>query len=84
MERQVIRVRLREAIDRHQRTTGVRVTYSSLARATGLSRSTIEAIGSRPGYQPSLSVIDQLCDALRCELADLLERVPSRGARKAR
>jgi putative transcriptional regulator len=80
----VIRVRLRDAIERHQRATGEKVTYSSLARATGLSRSTIEAIGSRPGYQPSLYVIDQLCGALRCELTELLERAPSRGTRKAR
>ena len=79
----MIRVRLREAIERHERATGEKVTYSSLARATGLSRSTIEAIGSRPGYQPSLFVIDQLCTALRCEFAELLERVPSRRARKA-
>lgn len=79
----MIRVRLREAIERHERATGEKVTYSSLARATGLSRSTIEAIGSRPGYQPSLFVIDQLCTALRCELAELLERVSSRRARKA-
>jgi DNA-binding Xre family transcriptional regulator len=80
----VIRVRLREAIHRHERSTGEKVTYSSLARSTGLSRSTIEAIGSRPGYQPSLYVIDQLCTALRCELAELLERVPPRAARKGR
>lgn len=79
----MIRVRLREAIERHERATGEKVTYSSLARATGLSRSTIEAIGSRPGYQPSLFVIDQLCTALKCELAEILERVPSRHARKA-
>jgi DNA-binding Xre family transcriptional regulator len=80
----VIRVRLREAIEQHQRATGEKVTYSSLARATGLSRSTIEAIGSRAGYQPSLYVIDQLCGVLRCELSELLERVPSRGGRKVR
>lgn len=80
----MIRVRLRETIEHHQRTTGEKVTYSSLARATGLSRSTIEAIGSRPGYQPSLYVIDRLCGALSCELADLLERVPSRAARRVR
>jgi putative transcriptional regulator len=80
----VIRVRLREAMRRLERASGEKVTYSSLAKKTGLSRATIEAIGSRASYQPSLRAIDELCTALDCELSELLERVPARGSRKAR
>jgi DNA-binding Xre family transcriptional regulator len=78
----VIRVRLREAMRRHERATGVRVTYDWLAKRTGLARATVEAIGSRPRYQPSLQAIDLLCEALACELSELLERQPTRARRK--
>jgi putative transcriptional regulator len=78
----VIRVRLREAMRRHERAIGARITYGWLAKRTGLSRATIEAIGSRPRYQPSLEAIDLLCEALECELVDLLERKPARARRK--
>lgn len=80
----MIRVRLREAMNRIQQATGEKVTYSSLAKKTGLSRATLEAIGSRADYQPSLRAIDQLCTALDCELSELLERAPRRGGRKGR
>jgi len=46
----VIRVRLREVIRRREKATGDRITYDWLAKRTGLSRATIEAIGSRPTY----------------------------------
>jgi DNA-binding Xre family transcriptional regulator len=80
----VIRVRLREAMRRLERSSGEKITYASLAKRTGLSRATVEAIGSRQDYQPSLRAIDQLCTALGCELPDLLERIPTRGSRKSR
>jgi putative transcriptional regulator len=80
----VIRVRLREVMRQLERSSGEKVTYSSLAKKTGLSRATVEAIGSRVDYQPSLKAIDRLCTALECELPDLLERIPARGSRKAR
>ena len=78
----MIRLRLREVMQRRQRTTGQRVTYESLAKKTGLSRATIEAIGSRATYNPSLSTLDRLCDALGCSPADLIQYSP--GATRAR
>ena len=44
--------------------------------APGISRSTIESLAARPGYNPTLDVIDRLCEALRCAPGDLLERTP--------
>ena len=70
---QVIRVRLREVIRRREKATGDRITYDWLAKRTGLSRATIEAIGSRPTYNPRLSTIGQLCNALDCALDELLD-----------
>ena len=72
----MIIVKLREAMKRFHAETGERLTYEKLAERTGLSRPTLEAIGSRQDYNPTLSTIDRLCEALRCQPGDLLERVP--------
>lgn len=66
-------MRLREAIALAEKRTGERVTYDFLARSTGLSRATIEALASRPGYNPRLSTIERLCEVLEINPGDLLE-----------
>ena len=69
----MIRVRLKDAIDAHARRAGERMTYGQLAERAGVSRATIESLAARPGYNPTLDVIDRLCHALECSPADLLE-----------
>jgi putative transcriptional regulator len=76
----MLRVRLREALEAAEARMGERITYDQLAKLTGLSRATLEAIGSRPSYNPRLSTIERLCDALDCTPADLLEIIPDSGA----
>lgn len=70
----VIEITLRQAIQEFEQRTGERITYSDLAARTGLARSTIEAIGSRAEYNPTLSTIDLLCDALDCDVSTILVR----------
>lgn len=72
----MIKIRLKEAIDKLKAETGERVTYEQLANDTGLSRATIESIASRSSYNASLKVIDTLCASLRTTPAELLEYVP--------
>lgn len=69
----MIRVHLRDVMRRRERATGDRVTYESLAKKTGLSRATLEAIGSRANYNPRISTIERLCAALDCTPAELLD-----------
>ena len=73
----MIWVRLREAMERYERDTGERITYDILSKRTGLSRATIEALGSRAGYNPRLSTIDSLCHALGCTPAEILAHSPN-------
>jgi putative transcriptional regulator len=73
----MIRIRLKEAIDKLKADTGERVTYEQLAQDTGLSRATIESIASRSSYNASLKVIDTLCEVLRTTPGELLEYVPN-------
>jgi DNA-binding Xre family transcriptional regulator len=74
--KKMIKIRLKEAIDKLKAETGERVTYEQLAQDAGLSRATIESLASRSGYNASLKVIDILCARLHTTPAELLEYVP--------
>ena len=67
-----IEIKLREAIEAHRERTGVRLTYAALAAATGLSEATLQSLAARPTYNPRLSTIARLCNALGCVPGDLL------------
>ena len=69
----MIVIKLRDAIAAFERKTGSTLSYAELAERTGLARATIEALGSRPNYNTTLSTIDKLCRTLGCKLSDLLE-----------
>ena len=68
----LINVRLREMMEAHRLRTGERLTYGQLAERTGVSKSTLESLAARPGYNASLSVIERICRALGCAPGDLL------------
>lgn len=72
----MIEIRLKEAMDRYQARTGERLTYAELAERTGVSRSTLESMATRPGYNASLKTIDAVCSALGCAPGELLRHVP--------
>ena len=78
----MIKIKLKEAIDKHKHETGERVTYEQLAKETGLSRATVESIASRSNYNASLKVIDTLCDTLHSTPDQLLEYIPNMGTQE--
>jgi putative transcriptional regulator len=59
--------------------TGERMTYELLASRSGLSRATVESIGTRNGYNATLKVIARISGALDCPLDALLELVAPPG-----
>lgn len=77
----VILVKLREAMEAYRKRTGKRLSYEELAKQTGLSRATLESIGSRDDYNPSLDTIERLCRTLGVELDGFLELVDNEGKR---
>lgn len=77
----MIEIRLRQALEVYRRRTGERLTYHELATRTGLSRSTLESMASRPGYNASLATIDKLCIVLGCDIGELLAVHPPQGPR---
>ena len=80
----MIAVKLKEAMERYRRTKGKRLTYELIAKMTGISKATIEAIASRPGYNTSLASIEKLCKALDCTPGDLLELLPNEKKKSGR
>lgn len=69
----MLRVKLKDALDAYQNSTGERLTYTMLSQRTGLSVATIESLATRPGYNTRLSTIEKLCETLGCQPGDLLE-----------
>jgi len=70
---QVIEVKLREIMADYSKKRNCKLTYHELAELTGLSKATLEAIGSRPDYNTTLAALDILCRVLECSISDLLE-----------
>ena len=73
----MIKVNLRQAMVDYARKTGTKTTYAEIAKATGLSKATLEALGSRDDYNTTLATIDLLCEYLECDVATLLEHQPT-------
>lgn len=69
----MLRIRLREAMDAYRERTGVRLTYKTLAAASGVAVSTLQSLAARPTYNTRLSTVERLCIALQCQPGDLLE-----------
>ena len=72
----MIVVKLREMMERYRYRTGERLTYEKIANQTDLSRTTLEALASRPGYNTTLATVEKLCRILECEPSDMLEMLP--------
>lgn len=68
-------VKLREAMETYRLRTGVRLTYASLSRQTGISQATLQSLAARRGYNTRLSTVARLCASLECTPAELLELV---------
>jgi putative transcriptional regulator len=66
-------------MDEFRCRTGTRLTYAKLAEMTGLSQATVDAIASRPSYNPTLATIEKLCRSLDCTPGQLLDMGPSEG-----
>ena len=69
----MIVVKLREAMQRYLRLTGVRHTYDTLAAETGMSKDTLSSIGSHRHGNPTLQMIEKICAALCVTPGELLE-----------
>ncbi len=74
----MIVIRLREQMRAYMERTGERLTYADLADRSGLSKATVETLGSRTSYNTTLATVDKLCAALGCGLEELLDYQPDK------
>ena len=61
-----------------------RWTQADLARMTGIRPSTINELYHELAERVNLEHIDLICEALGCEVSDLIEREPNSGPRTKR
>ena len=54
-----------------------KLKMADVVRMTGISKTTIHAMYHDRVTKVDFGVIDKLCNALECSIADLFERVPS-------
>ena len=59
----------------------LRWTQADLARATGIRPSTINDLYHEMAERVNLEHLDLICEALNCELSDLIVRVPNSDVR---
>jgi DNA-binding Xre family transcriptional regulator len=70
----MIRVRLKEMLADKEFREGKSATMVDVSQATGIHRATLSKIGKNRGYNPTLDIIDRLCEYFDCEISDLLVR----------
>ena len=56
----------------------LRRTQADLARATGIRPTTISEIYNDIAERISLEHLDLICEALDCDITDIIERVPNK------
>lgn len=63
-------------MEAYRRRTAERMTYERLSKLTGIATGTLQQIGSRLGYHPTLANVEKLCLALDVPIQDILEIIP--------
>lgn len=71
----MIRVLLRQQLDRKAFAERRRITLKEVAEKTGISRTTLNRIANIPGYNTNTNTIDALCRYFGCEIEELVEKV---------
>lgn len=56
----------------------LRRTQADLARATGIRPTTISDLYNEMAERISFEHLDLICEALHCEVTDIIERVPNK------
>jgi len=78
----LIRFRLKELIADKEFQLGHRLTLETIAKETGIHRTTLSKIANHRGYNTTTDNIDKLCDFFGCPVDRLLEHVPDDQIKK--
>ncbi len=76
----MIRFRLKERVADWEFKHGKKLTLETLAKETGIHRTTLSKIGNIRGYNTTTDNIDAICLFFQCEVQDLMECVPNDDA----
>ncbi|MDM8522793.1 helix-turn-helix transcriptional regulator [Desulfococcaceae bacterium HSG8] len=67
---------IRDLMLRKDARTGKKITYETIAEATGISKMTISRMAARPGYNASAETIEKLCRFFECSIEELVSFLP--------
>ena len=77
----MLRYKLRELLaEKAYKEGGRRVTFEEVSRNTGINRSTLSKMANIVGYNTTTDNLDRLCEFFDCDIADLVELVPTKDA----
>ncbi|HEX7048522.1 MAG TPA: helix-turn-helix transcriptional regulator [Gammaproteobacteria bacterium] len=71
----MIRIRLREQLEKKRLAERRRITLNEVAKKAGISRTTLNRVANIPGYNTNTNTIEALCNYFECEIDDLVERI---------
>ena len=72
----MIRVKLKEILAEKEFRDGHTITMKDVAEATGIHPVTLSKIAKNQGYNPSLELINRLCNYFHCDVQTILVHVP--------
>ncbi|SDM97378.1 helix-turn-helix domain-containing protein [Vreelandella arcis] len=73
----MIRFRLKELLAEKGFQENRRVTLDEVSQATGIHRTTLSKIANQRGYNTGTENVDRLCEYFECNVADIIEYVPT-------
>ena len=74
----MIVIRLRYAMKVHSAKYDTKYTYETLSERTGVSASTLAAIGNREGYNTTIETLDKICRVLKTTPPEILLYDPTK------
>lgn len=71
----MFRYRIKERLAQKEYVEKRVITMTEIAEATGIHRVTLSKLANNKGYNPTMDVLDRLCNYFKCRIGDLVEHI---------
>ena len=71
----MVKFKLKQLIAEKEFKDDRRITYDTIAKKTGVSRTTLSKIASIKGYKSNTEIVEKLCKYFKCTPNDFIEIV---------
>ena len=80
----MIIIQLKQAMRAYKRQRGEKMTYDTLAAATGIGTGTLRAIQNREDYNTTIDTLDKICRELKVTPGEIIVFDPTKAQKVAR